>query len=211
MLIDFRSLQPGVFVIWGRGIFTALLMAFYSVEDPVLSPGWYIQMPDEVPVMTRRGFQPDAAAVHHAFAEPAAAWLQQQFGITCLDFMAALFRPPDRVPTPCQPLLITSCRDCPSALVHDPRSPIVTLGRCVTLLMAGVSANRAALMAGEPLPHTSCKGSGTTSISIGGLGSLALVFMAMCAAAATPSSRRALVHPPCSTSTSCCCSVFPSS
>ena len=34
-------------------------MAFYSVEVTrfFYRRGWYIQMPDEVPVMTRRGFQ----------------------------------------------------------------------------------------------------------------------------------------------------------
>ncbi|MGN4971990.1 PTS transporter subunit EIIC [Aeromonas caviae] len=60
LLIDFRSAQGGVFgYLGGLGIFTALLAAFYTVEVIRLfqRAGWIIQFPEEVPLMTRQGFQ----------------------------------------------------------------------------------------------------------------------------------------------------------
>lgn len=60
MLIDFSSLQPGIFgYLGGLGIFTALCTAIYAVEIIRLfyRRGWCIHMPEEVPLMTRRGFQ----------------------------------------------------------------------------------------------------------------------------------------------------------
>lgn len=42
----------------GMGIFTALISSTYSIEIiRFLQKGWCIRLPDEVPLMTRNGFQ----------------------------------------------------------------------------------------------------------------------------------------------------------
>nr|WP_269779823.1 PTS transporter subunit EIIC [Aeromonas media] len=216
MLIDFRSLQPGVFgYLGGAGIFTALLMAFYSVEVTrfFYRRGWYIQMPDEVPVMTRRGFQLIVPLLFIMLSlSLLRLWLQQQFGISLPDFMAALFRPlivgADTLPALLITLLIAHL-----LWFMGIHGALIVTGLLSPFWMAGVSANQAALMAGEPLPHIFLQGFWDYYLLIGGLGLPCLWCSWPCAAAATPSSRWASwgSSPPCSTSTSRCCSVFPSS
>ena len=183
MLIDFRSLQPGVFgYLGGAGIFTALLMAFYSVEVTRLfyRRGWYIQMPDEVPVMTRRGFQLIVPLLFIMLSlSLLRLWLKQQFGISLPDFMAALFRPlivgADTLPALLITLLIAHL-----LWFMGIHGALIVTGLLSPFWMAGVSANQAALMAGEPLPHIFLQGFWDYYLLIGGIGTtLPLVFMAM--------------------------------
>ena len=97
MLIDFSSLQPGIFgYLGGLGIFTALCTAIYAIEVIRLfyRRGWCIHMPEEVPLMTRRGFQLIMPLLFIMLSlSLLKVWLQTQFDITLPQLMAELFRP----------------------------------------------------------------------------------------------------------------------
>lgn len=106
-------------------------------------------------------------------------WLQQQFGISLPDFMAALFRPlivgADTLPALLITLLIAHL-----LWFMGIHGALIVTGLLSPFWMAGVSANQAALMAGEPLPHIFLQGFWDYYLLIGGIGTtLPLVFMAM--------------------------------
>lgn len=190
-------------------------MAFYSVEVTRLfyRRGWYIQMPEEVPVMTRRGFQLIVPLLFIMLSlSLLRLWLQQQFGISLPDFMASLFRPlivgADTLPALLITLLIAHL-----LWFMGIHGALIVTGLLSPFWMAGVSANQTALMAGEPLPHTFLQGFWDYYLLIGGLELPCPWCSWRCAAVATPFSRWAswVSSPPCSTSTSPCCSASPSS
>lgn len=183
MLIDFKSLQIGVFgYLGGLGIFTALLGAFYTVEIIRLfhRMGWVISFPNEVPLMTRRGFQYIIPLLFVMLSlSLLKLWLQNQFGIPLPELMGHLFQP-----------LITGADTLPAVLVAllvahllwfiGVHGALIVTGLLFPFWMAGVSANQTALINGEPLPHIFLQGFWDYYLLIGGIGStLPLVFMAL--------------------------------
>ncbi|GJA19111.1 MULTISPECIES: PTS sugar transporter subunit IIC [Aeromonas] len=183
LLIDFRSAQGGVFgYLGGLGIFTALLAAFYTVEVIRLfqRAGWIIQFPEEVPLMTRQGFQLIIPLLFITLSlSLLRLWLQQNFGISLPELMEYLFQP-----------LVTGADTLPALLIAllvahllwfmGVHGALIVNGLLSPFWMAGLSANQGALMAGEPLPHIFLQGFWDYYLLIGGIGTtLPLVFMAM--------------------------------
>ncbi|MGL4754196.1 PTS sugar transporter subunit IIC [Aeromonas veronii] len=183
LLIDFRSVQGGVFgYLGGLGIFTALLAAFYTVELIRLFQrnGWTIKFPEEVPLMTSQGFQLIIPLLFVTISlSLLRLWLQQYFGISLPELMSYLFKP-----------LITGADTLPALLIAilvahllwfmGVHGALIVNGLLSPFWMAGLSANQAALMVGEPLPHIFLQGFWDYYLLIGGIGTtLPLVFMAM--------------------------------
>lgn len=183
MLIDFHSLQPGIFgYLGGLGIFTALCTACYSVELIRLFYrwGWYIRMPDEVPLMTRRGFQLIVPMLFVLLSlSLLKLWLQHQFGITLAELMAALFRPllsgADTLPALLLALLVAHL-----LWFMGIHGTLIVTGLLSPFWMGSLVANQAALASGEELPHIFLQGFWDYFLLIGGIGStLPLVLMAL--------------------------------
>ena len=183
MLIDFHSLQPGIFgYLGGLGIFTALCTACYSVELIRLFYrwGWYIRMPDEVPLMTRRGFQLIVPMLFVLLSlSLLKLWLQHQFGITLAELMAALFRPllsgADTLPALLLALLVAHL-----LWFMGIHGTLIVTGLLSPFWMGSLVANQAALASGEGLPHIFLQGFWDYFLLIGGIGStLPLVLMAL--------------------------------
>jgi PTS system cellobiose-specific IIC component len=59
VFIGFKETDTSNIFLGGIGIFSALISSFYSIEVMRLfyRRGWCIRLPEEVPVMTRNGFQ----------------------------------------------------------------------------------------------------------------------------------------------------------
>ncbi|MGL4754358.1 MAG: PTS sugar transporter subunit IIC [Aeromonadaceae bacterium] len=183
MLIDFHSLQPGIFgYLGGLGIFTALCTACYSVELIRLFYrwGWYIRMPDEVPLMTRRGFQLIVPMLFVLLSlSLLKLWLQHQFGITLAELMAALFRPllsgADTLPALLLALLVAHL-----LWFMGIHGTLIVTGLLSPFWMGSLVANQTALASGEGLPHIFLQGFWDYFLLIGGIGStLPLVLMAL--------------------------------
>lgn len=183
LLIDFKSMQSGALgYLGGMGIFTALLAAFYTVEIIRLfhRRGWIIAFPDEVPLMTRRGFQLILPLLFIMLSlSLLRLWMQQHYGISLPELMEHLFQP-----------LISGADTLPALLVAllvahllwfvGVHGALIVTGLLSPFWMAGISANQAALMAGEPLPHIFLQGFWDYYLLIGGIGTtLPLVFMAL--------------------------------
>ena len=183
MLIDFHSLQPGIFgYLGGLGIFTALCTACYSVELIRLFYrwGWYIRMPDEVPLMTRRGFQLIVPMLFVLLSlSLLKLWLQHQFGITLAELMAALFRPllsgADTLPALLLALLVAHL-----LWFMGIHGTLIVTGLLSPFWMGSLVANQTALASGEGPPHIFLQGFWDYFLLIGGIGStLPLVLMAL--------------------------------
>lgn len=183
MLIDFSSLQPGIFgYLGGLGIFTALCTAIYAIEVIRLfyRRGWCIHMPEEVPLMTRRGFQLIMPLLFIMLSlSLLKVWLQTQFDITLPQLMAELFRPlisgADTLPALLLALLVAHL-----LWFMGIHGALIITGVLSPFWMANLAANQAALVAGEPLPHIFLQGFWDYFLLIGGTGStLPLVWMAL--------------------------------
>lgn len=183
MLIDFHSLQPGIFgYLGGLGIFTALCTACYSVEVIRLFYrwGWFIRMPDEVPLITRKGFQLIVPMLFVLLSlSLLKVWLQHQFGITLAELMMALFRPllsgADTLPALLLALLVAHL-----LWFMGIHGTIIVTGLLSPFWMSNLASNQTALAAGEALPHIFLQGFWDYFLLIGGIGStLPLVLMAL--------------------------------
>jgi cellobiose PTS system EIIC component len=183
MLIDFSSLQPGMFgYLGGLGIFTALCTAIYTVEIARLfyRMGWFITMPEEVPLMTRRGFRLIVPLLFIMLSLSLLKyWLLEQFDVTLPHLMAELFRPlisgSDTFPALLLALLIAHL-----LWFMGIHGALIITGILSPFWMANLASNQAALVAGEPLPHIFLQGFWDYYLLIGGIGStLPLVLMAL--------------------------------
>jgi cellobiose PTS system EIIC component len=183
MLIDFSSLQPGMFgYLGGLGIFTALCTAIYTVEIARLfyRMGWCITMPEEVPLMTRRGFRLIVPLLFIMLSLSLLKyWLLEQFDVTLPHLMAELFRPlisgSDTFPALLLALLIAHL-----LWFMGIHGALIITGILSPFWMANLASNQAALVAGEPLPHIFLQGFWDYYLLIGGIGStLPLVLMAL--------------------------------
>ncbi len=183
MLIDFHSLQPGIFgYLGGLGIFTALLTGFYTVELTRLfyRLGWCINMPDEVPLMTRRGFRLIVPLLFIMLSLSLLKyWIRQHWGIPLPELVAGMFRP-----------LLTTADTLPALLIAlllahllwfmGIHGALIVTGIMSPFWIGNLAANQTALAAGQPLPHIFLQGFWDYYILIGGIGgTLPLVLMAL--------------------------------
>ncbi|EOI3545775.1 PTS sugar transporter subunit IIC [Cronobacter dublinensis] len=183
MFIGFRDNGATNVFLGGMGLFTALISSAYSIEIIrfFYKRGWCIRLPDEVPVMTRNGFQllMPLLVIMLSISVMNAVMLQTTGQIL-----------PQLIGEALRPLIVAS--DTLTAV-------LISLFLCNLLWFVGIHGaliitgimnpfwltylfeNQRALAAGEAvLPHIYLQGFWDFYLLIGGIGStLPLVFMAM--------------------------------
>ena len=183
LFIGFRDNGATNVFLGGMGLFTALISSAYSIEIIrfFYNKGWCIRLPDEVPVMTRNGFQllMPLLVIMLSISVMNAVMLQTTGQIL-----------PQLIGEALRPLIVAS--DTLTAV-------LISLFLCNLLWFVGIHGaliitgimnpfwltylfeNQRALAAGEAvLPHIYLQGFWDFYLLIGGIGStLPLVFMAM--------------------------------
>ncbi|EMY7924332.1 PTS sugar transporter subunit IIC [Klebsiella aerogenes] len=183
LFIGFRDNGATNVFLGGMGLFTALISSAYSIEIIRLfyKRGWYIRLPEEVPVMTRNGFQllMPLLVIMLSISVMNAVMLHTTGQIL-----------PQLIGEALRPLIVAS--DTLTAV-------LISLFLCNLLWFVGIHGaliitgimnpfwltylfeNQRALAAGEAvLPHIYLQGFWDFYLLIGGIGStLPLVFMAM--------------------------------
>ncbi|WP_368745664.1 PTS sugar transporter subunit IIC [Klebsiella aerogenes] len=183
LFIGFRENGATNVFLGGMGLFTALISSAYSIEIIrfFYNKGWCIRLPDEVPVMTRNGFQllMPLLVIMLSISVMNAVMLQTTGQIL-----------PQLIGEALRPLIVAS--DTLTAV-------LISLFLCNLLWFVGIHGaliitgimnpfwltylfeNQRALAAGEAvLPHIYLQGFWDFYLLIGGIGStLPLVFMAM--------------------------------
>ncbi|EOY5738217.1 TPA: PTS sugar transporter subunit IIC [Enterobacter ludwigii] len=183
LFIDFRDNGATNIFLGGMGLFTALISSAYSIEIIrfFYKRGWCIRLPEEVPVMTRNGFQllMPLLVIMLSISVMNAVMLQTTGQIL-----------PQLIGEALRPLIVAS--DTLTAV-------LISLFLCNLLWFVGIHGaliitgimnpfwltylfeNQRALAAGEAvLPHIYLQGFWDFYLLIGGIGStLPLVFMAM--------------------------------
>ncbi|EGT5209017.1 TPA: PTS sugar transporter subunit IIC [Cronobacter sakazakii] len=183
LFIGFRDNGATNIFLGGMGLFTALISSFYSIEIIrfFYNRGWCIRLPEEVPVMTRNGFQ---------ILIPLLVIMLSISVMNALMLQATGRILPQLISEALQPLIVAS--DTLTAV-------LISLFICNLLWFVGIHGalivtgimnpfwltylfeNQRALAMGEAvLPHIYLQGFWDFYLLIGGIGStLPLVFMAM--------------------------------
>jgi PTS system cellobiose-specific IIC component len=184
MLVGFYERgQPDIHYLGGAGIFTALIASVYSVEliRLFIRKGWYIRMPEDVPVLTLQSFKliiPIFAVIVTISAFN--VFLDLRFGIHFLQLIEDFFRPlvlaSDSLIAVFIAILI--CQLFWFVGIHG--SLIVT-GIMNPFWMSNLLDNQAAIEAGQAvLPHIFLPSFWDFFLLIGGVGStLPLVYLAI--------------------------------
>ncbi|MGR5063243.1 PTS sugar transporter subunit IIC [Photobacterium sp. DNB22_13_2] len=176
------STMPNVYL-GGMGIFTALISSTYSIEIIrfFYSKGWYINLPDEVPIMTRNGFRLIVPLMFILISISIInAYLQVHTGLILPELIAAAFQPLIVASDTLTAVLI-SLVICHLLWFIGIHGTLIITGIMNPFWMTYLVENQQALASGaEQLPHIYMQGFWDYYILIGGIGStLPLIFMAM--------------------------------
>ncbi|MFM2484460.1 PTS sugar transporter subunit IIC [Celerinatantimonas yamalensis] len=165
------------------GIFTALFASFYAVEVIRLfnHMHWVIQLPQEVPLITQKGF---------ALITPLLAillsltcfnvFLDEHWGVLLPHLIEMIFQPLV-IASDSLPAVIISLLVCSLLWFIGIHGSLLVTGIMNPFWMTNLFTNQAALAAGQAPPHIFLQGFWDYYLLIGGVGStLPLIFMAMC-------------------------------
>ncbi|MFV0447122.1 MAG: PTS sugar transporter subunit IIC [Vibrio sp.] len=97
LLVGFHDMGPGyIRYLGGSGLFTAIIASIYSIEVVrfFITRGWYVKMPEDVPILTRQSFKlmiPIFVVV--TTLSMFNAWVDSEFGAHLPQLIEAAFRP----------------------------------------------------------------------------------------------------------------------
>jgi PTS system cellobiose-specific IIC component len=183
MFIGFKENGGSNIFLGGMGIFSALISSFYSIEIIrfFYRRGWCIRLPEEVPLMTRNGFQLLIPLLVILLSITVVnAVLQLTTGMILPNLVSAAFRPLIIASDTLTALLI-SLLICHLLWFVGIHGALIITGIMNPFWMTYLFENQQALAQGlTPLPHIYLQGFWDYYLLIGGIGStLPLVFMAM--------------------------------
>lgn len=183
VFIGFKENAGSNLFLGGMGIFSALISSCYSVEVIRLfyRKGWCIRLPDEVPIMTRNGFQLLTPLLVIMLSITAMnAGLKLNTGMILPELISEALRPLIIASDTLTALLI-SLLICNLLWFVGIHGALIITGIMNPFWMTYLFENQQALAAGSAtLPHIYLQGFWDFYLLIGGIGStLPLVFMAM--------------------------------
>lgn len=183
LFIGFRETAESNVYLGGMGIFTALISSTYSIEIIrfFYKKGWCIRLPDEVPLMTRNGFQLlIPLLVVMLSISVMNAILLQTTGRIVPELISEAVRPLVLASDTLMAVLI-SLFICNLLWFIGIHGALIITGIMNPFWMTYLFENQQALAAGSPtLPHIYLQGFWDFYLLIGGIGStLPLVLMAM--------------------------------
>ena len=183
LFIGFRETAVSNVYLGGMGIFTALISSTYSIEIIrfFYKKGWCIRLPDEVPLMTRNGFQLlIPLLVVMLSISVMNAILLQTTGRIVPELISEAVRPLVLASDTLMAVLI-SLFICNLLWFIGIHGALIITGIMNPFWMTYLFENQQALAAGSPtLPHIYLQGFWDFYLLIGGIGStLPLVLMAM--------------------------------
>ena len=183
VFIGFKETDNSNAFLGGIGIFSALISSFYTIEVMRLfyRRGWCIRLPEEVPVMTRNGFQllmPLLAIMLSITLVN--ALLKQTTGMILPDMISEAFRPLI-IASDTLTALIISIVICNLLWFIGIHGALIVTGIMNPFWMTYLFENQQALANNvTPLPHIYLQGFWDFYLLIGGIGStLPLIFMAL--------------------------------
>jgi cellobiose PTS system EIIC component len=183
VFISFKGAGVTNAFLGSAGIFSALISGFYSIEVIRLfyRKGWCIRLPDEVPVMTRNGFQLLVPLLVVLLSITAInAILKLSTGMILPDLIVEAFRPLI-IASDTLTALIISLLICNLLWFVGIHGALIITGIMNPFWMTYLFDNQQALANGvKPLPHIYLQGFWDFYLLIGGVGStLPLIFMAL--------------------------------
>ncbi|WP_058911643.1 PTS sugar transporter subunit IIC [Entomohabitans teleogrylli] len=183
LLIGFKADGDNKVFLGAMGLFTALLSAFYTIEVIrfFYRKGWHIRLPEEVPVMTRNGFQLLVPLLFIMLSVTIInALLQGYSGMTLPELITAAFRPLILASDTLTAVLI-SIFICNLLWFVGIHGALIITGIMNPFWMTYLVENQEALASGSAqLPHIFLQGFWDFYLLIGGIGStLPLIFMAL--------------------------------
>ena len=183
VFIGFKENGGSNLFLGGMGIFSALVSSFYSVEIIRIfyRKGWCIRLPDEVPIMTRNGFQLLAPLLVIMLSITVVnAGLKLHTGMILPELISEALRPLIIASDTLTALLI-SLLICNLLWFIGIHGALIITGIMNPFWMTYLFENQQALANSiTPLPHIYLQGFWDFYLLIGGIGStLPLVFMAL--------------------------------
>lgn len=183
VFIGFKDTGVTNVFLGGSGIFSALISSFYSIEIIrfFYRKGWCIRLPEEVPVMTRNGFQLLAPLLVVLLSITAInAFLQLTTGMILPNLIGEALRPLI-VASDTLTAIIISLLICNLLWFVGIHGALIITGIMNPFWMTYLFDNQQALADGvTPLPHIYLQGFWDFYLLIGGIGStLPLIFMAL--------------------------------
>lgn len=183
LLIGFLRHQSQAYQYLGTaGLFTALFASFYSVEMIRLCQrlGWEIKLPQEVPLITQRGFALIIPLLIIMVSLTIFSELIYQYtGATLPKLIEQIFQPLV-VASDSLPAIIISLLVCSLLWFIGIHGAILVSSIITPFWMTNLTANQLALAAGKVPSHTFLQAFWDYYLLIGGVGStLPLIFMAL--------------------------------
>lgn len=166
----------------GNGLFTALISSIYSIEVIrfFYKKGWFLDLPEEVPLITRNGFK---IILPLLFIMLSLAiinlTLKQYTGLYFPQLVTDVFKPLV-IASDTLTAVLLSLLLCQILWFMGIHGALIVTGIMNPFWLSSLISNQAALAMGEPAPHIYLQGFWDYYLLIGGVGStLPLVFMAM--------------------------------
>lgn len=183
LFIGFKESYGANVFLGGMGIFSALISSTYTIEIIrfFYRKGWYIHLPDEVPIMTRNGFQLLAPLLVIMLSITAInSGLKISTGMILPELINEALRPLIIASDTLTALLI-SLFICNLLWFVGIHGALIVTGIMNPFWMTYLFENQQALATGTlPLPHIYLQGFWDFYLLIGGIGStLPLIFMAL--------------------------------
>ncbi|ORJ48458.1 PTS cellobiose transporter subunit IIC [Kluyvera intermedia] len=183
LFIGFKTTDGNNVFLGGLGIFSALISSFYSIEVIRLfyRKAWCIRLPDEVPVMTRNGFQLLVPLLVVMLSITAVnITLKLTTGMILPNLISEAFRPLIIASDTLTAILI-SLIICNLLWFVGIHGALIVTGIMNPFWMTYLFENQQALASGQAqLPHIYLQGFWDFYLLIGGIGStLPLIFMAL--------------------------------
>ncbi|MBD1574864.1 PTS sugar transporter subunit IIC [Vibrio sp. S11_S32] len=173
--------SPGSYL-GGNGLFTAIISSIYSIEVIrfFYRKGWYFDMPEEVPLITRNGFK---LILPLLFIMLSLAiinlTLKHYTGLYFPQLITDIFKPLV-IASDTLTAVLLSLLLCQLLWFMGIHGSLIVTGIMNPFWLSGLIANQTALAAGAPVPHIYLQGFWDYYLLIGGVGStLPLVFMAL--------------------------------
>lgn len=166
----------------GNGLFTALISSIYSIEVIrfFYKKGWFLDLPEEVPLITRNGFKLIVPLLFIMLSLSIInLTLKQYTGLYFPQLVTEAFKPLVIASDTLTAVLI-SLLLCQILWFMGIHGALIVTGIMNPFWLSGLISNQAALAMGEAAPHIYLQGFWDYYLLIGGVGStLPLVFMAM--------------------------------
>ncbi|MFA0412199.1 PTS sugar transporter subunit IIC [Vibrio renipiscarius] len=184
MLVGFHNLGPDdIRYLGGAGLFSAIIASMYSIEVVrfFIQRGWYVKMPDDVPILTLQSFKlmvPIFVVI--TTLSMFNVWMDSVFGVHFPQFIEAIFRPLILASDSLAAVLI-SILVCQLLWFMGIHGALIVTGIMNPFWMSNLLENQAMLESGERiLPHIYLPAFWDFFVLIGGVGStLPLVYLAI--------------------------------